>query len=330
MKIRIKFIPNQQKKFLTEVFSKSNYSNDELAFIAKVHPRSFRDWKKEKLTMTLEAAIIFCKKFNLSLPEKKEILIKRWMTSRSQAGRVGGIARFKKYGSLATKEGRRKGGINAMANLKKNGIVPSVKKYDLPKAFSKKLAEFVGIMLGDGGMTSSQCSITLNSEEDKDYIEYVKSLSFSLFREKPKFFKKKDCKAITIYYNGSFLIQYLCKIGLKTGNKVKQQVDVPDWIKKVPSYRISCLRGLMDTDGGVFLHKYIIKDKKYTYKKISFSNRSLPLLFFVKEVLSELGFTPKLIDKVENKKVWLYNQSEVNRYLKKVGSSNKRLLRYGG
>lgn len=84
----------------------------------------------------------------------------------------------------------------------------------------------------------------------------------------------------------------------------------------------------MDTDGGVFIHKYKVNNKTYSYRKINFTNRSLPLLNFVYNTLKEIGFTPKLLDKIENKKVWLYNTSEVARYLDVVGSNNQRLLKY--
>ena len=90
-------------------------------------------------------------------------------------------------------------------------------------------------------------------------------------------------------------------------------------------YSAACLRGLMDTDGGVFLHKYRVNGKIYSYKKICFTNRSVPLLDFVEETLLRLGFNPKKILKVENKKVWLYNSNEVEEYLGLVGTSNQRL-----
>lgn len=326
-KIRLKFLPGNQKKFIDEIYSKSKFSTDKLAKIAKVHPRSFRDWRREKLTMPLKAAVIFCKKFNIILPEDKEIIIARWKKAKEEAGKIGGIAHFKKCGSPATVEGRRKGGIKAIANLKRNGRIPSVKIYRLPEKFSADLAEYVGIMLGDGGITSGQSTITCNSIEDQNYIKFVCSLGKKLFGEEPKCFKKKDCNAITIYYNGSFLVRYFLQIGLKIGNKVKQQVDVPKWIKQVKKYRIACLKGLMDTDGGIFLHKYKVNGRTYTYRKICFSNRSFPLLRFVFETLKELKFTPKIVDKVENKKVWLYNETETKQYLSLVGTHNSRLLK---
>ncbi len=329
MELRLKFIAGQQEKFIQEIREKSHLSIKELAQIAGVHERSFRDWNREKLTMTLKAARLFCVKFGHVLPEKQEALVGRWKKGKEEASRIGGIARFKKHGSPGTEEGRRKGGMKSIANLRKNGIIPRIKIYKTPN-INKDLAEYVGIMLGDGGITSSQCTITLNSIADSDYAKFVCDLAYKLFGEEPKIYKKKDCNAITLYYNGSALVRYFCSIGLKVGNKVKQQVGVPDWVKNSSSYRIACLRGLMDTDGGVFIHKYTVNGKKYRYKKICFSNRSMPLLFFVKETLSQLGFNPKIIDRVENKKVWLYNENEVSRYLNTVGSHNLRLLKFFG
>lgn len=325
--MRIKFHPGEQREFIEKLSLKSGYSTAMLAEIAGVHPRSFRDWKREKLTMTVNACDIFCKTFNLLLPENREKMIERWQIARKEANRKGGLSRFARHGSPGTPEGRSKGGIKSIANLKKNGIFPTVKVYNFPN-FDTALAEYVGIMLGDGGITSGQCTITLNSEADRNYIYFVSDFAKQLFGENPKQFQHKGDKAITLYYNGVSLVKFLVFIGLRIGNKVKQQVDVPDWIKDSPNYRKACLRGLVDTDGGIFLHKYKVAGKEYIYKKMSFSNRSIPLLVFVRNTLQDLGFTPKVIDKVENKKVWLYNQSEVARYLCVVGTHNARLLKH--
>ncbi len=327
--LRIKFLPGQQNEFIERIYMESKLSTKELANIVGIHRRSFSDWRRDKLNMTLFAAELFCKRLNINLPEEKTILIDRWRKAKTEAGRIGGIALFKKHGSPATLEGRRKGGIKTLANLRRNGIIPIFKIYNSP-SFSVELAEYVGIMLGDGGITSGQCAITLNSVADHDYVIFVSLLAEKLFGEAPKTFKRKHDKAIVLYYSGVRLVEFLVKIGLKIGNKVRQQVDVPDWVKNSKKYRIACLRGLMDTDGGVFLHKYKVNLKVYSYRKICFSNRSIPLLIFVKSTLEELGFTAKVIDKVENKKVWLYNTNEVGEYLKKVGTNNPRLLKHGG
>lgn len=327
MEKRIKFLKGEQKKFLDLVQYKSGLSVDCLAEIAKVTPRSFRDWRREKLNMTLRSALEFSLKFGITLPETVENLENRWRIYKSKIGRKGGLVCFKKYGNPSTLEGMRKGGAKTLSILRQRGIIPYPKKYKFPEVYSEELAELVGISLGDGGITTSQFCITLNSEKDKEYGGFVSLLGKNLFGEIPRMNKRRTCNAITLSYNSESLVKYLVGIGLKTGNKVKQQVDVPNWIKLDNSYRIACLRGLMDTDGGVFIHKYEVRGKVYRYKKICFTNRSVPLLRFVKNVLEELGFTPKLITNVENKKVWLYNEQEVKEYREKIGSHNKRLLK---
>ena len=76
--LRIKFLPGKQREFLEKVYRASGLNTDKLAEFVKVHPRSFRDWKREKLTMTLFALELFCEMFKISLPERKESLILRW------------------------------------------------------------------------------------------------------------------------------------------------------------------------------------------------------------------------------------------------------------
>ncbi len=322
---RLKFLPGEQKYFLEIITKKNNFSIKEMAKILKIHPRSFQDWKKEKVHITLLGAKLLSQKYNVELPESEEILVNRWKAYITNANKIGGFARFRKYGVFATQEGRSKGGKEAMRILRQRGIISQRKEY-LKPVYGEKLAEFVGIMLGDGGMTNEQCTITLNSEADREYIQFVCKLCVDLFGKNPKFYKRKNERTAIVYYYGQDLINFLIGIGLKKGNKVKQQVKVPTWILKNKKYKKACLRGLMDTDGGIFVHKYRANNKEYSYNKACFTNRSIPLLYFVRDILRDLHFTPKLIDKVVNKKVWLYNAKEIARYLQVVGSNNFRLF----
>jgi transcriptional regulator with XRE-family HTH domain len=328
MENHLKFLPNQQKYFLKQVSKKSGWSTKKLAKLVNISPRNYRDWKREKINISAGAAKILSYQFNVKLPEKEKTLVTRWKKVRKTASRIGGLACQKKHGCLFTLEQRKKGGKKALFVMRQKGLIPEYKEFNLPKKHNNQLAEFTGILLGDGGLTPWQVHIALNSEADKNYVGFVSSLAKNLFGKKPKIYNHKKIKVIKVYYSGVILIKYLTKIGLKIGNKVKQQVGVPRWIKSSQNCKIACLRGLMDTDGGVFLHKYRVNQKTYIYKKICFTNRSVPLLHFVFTTLKELDLTPKLIDKVENKKVWLYNKNEVEKYLQVVGTHNPRLLKY--
>ena len=230
--------------------------------------------------------------------------------------------------SPGTIEGRRKGGQISQQRRRVNPDYYRKQGCNVAKTFlfpdkSDKLAELFGIILGDGGITSRQLHITLNSVADHKYSIYVKQLIGDLLGECPHVYKRKDAKAVVLVVSGVGLINYLVSNGLLTGNKVVGQVDVPDWIKINQDYSTSCVRGLIDTDGGVFVHKYVSKGKSYSYLKINFTNMSQPLRAFIYTSLEHLGFHPKM---QSFNKVWLYNEKEVLRYFQVIGSSNYRLL----
>ena len=59
---------------------------------------------------------------------------------------------------------------------------------------SEDLAEFIGIMLGDGGLTHFQCTIYLNSQKERSYAKYIKNLIKKLFGYTVKIHKKENEK----------------------------------------------------------------------------------------------------------------------------------------
>lgn len=323
MKRHLKFSSGDQKKFLKKVIVKSGLEPDELASRVGVSARTLRDWKREKFCISEGAFNKFCKWYNIRISNKNE-LIKDWGLLKLTISRKGGLKRYEKYGNFSTPEGRRKGGSKTLKILRIRGVIAPNKNFSFPKHKDSDLAEFVGIMLGDGSLTKFQASITLNSEADKDYIKYVYSLILKLFDDKPTLIKKKDCRAIDLRLSGIKLVKYLIRIGLKVGNKVKQQVDVPIWVKSSQDFSIACLRGLMDTDGCIVKSVHTYKTKKFTYFNPCFANRSKPLLNFVSYTLNDLGLHPS----IAGERIWLYNKAEVQKYFELVGSNNFRLTKF--
>ena len=325
--IRIKFVEGKQKDYLAKVEKMSYLSTDELAKMVGIVGRTFRDWKREKLCMSLKAAKVFNKKFGMKLPDSEVEMIERWRKMREIGLRRGGLNYIKKYGNPATLEGRKKGGLKVLDILRQTGKIPKAKSFLTPDGRSKKLAEFVGIMLGDGSLGESNWSITLNSIEDKQYAKFVVLLVKELFGFIPGVAKRKNANAMVISGSGLKSVKYFRSIGLISGNKVKNQVGVPGWIWENREFSRACLRGLMDTDGGVFKHTYPVNGKKYSYLKLCFSNRSLPLLKFVRDNFKKEQLIPKMVLNDKNKQVWLYNCGEVVDYLRIVGTHNLRLLK---
>ena len=62
--------------------------------------------------------------------------------------------------------------------------------------------------------------------------------------------------------------------------RLVNQVSVPDWISKNPKFKIGCIRGLIDTDGGVFM-------LKTGNINVNLTNGSDPLLDFFENFCKE-------------------------------------------
>jgi hypothetical protein len=325
MKNRYKITKTKQISYLYRVGKISTLSSDQLANVFHISGRTYRDWRRAKFLLPVEAVHTIEKKWDIRFPSSKLRALRAWEKQKVEISKKGARAMLKKYGGFGTPEGRRLGGIRGMATLRSLHKAPPLKIFFRP-AQSVDLAEFTGIMLGDGHVGDRQWSVTLNAVKDKTYAQFCRTLVTQLFHFQPNVLYRASCHVLVIESGGKHFIQYLRSIGLTATNKVKEQIGVPEWISTSRSYSIACLRGLMDTDGGIFIHTYKVNGKKYSYSKLAFVNRSVPLLQFAYTMLKTLGFTPKLIDNVENKRVWLYNQHEVKQYIERIGTHNPRLL----
>lgn len=185
------------------------------------------------------------------------------------------------------------------------------------------LAEFIGIMLGDGGTSSNyQATIAFNMHGDRDYARYIQGVITKLFSISSKLCIREYKSSSYVVVSGISLVEFLEKLGIKKGNKVKNQIGIPKWIFERKEYQSACLRGLFDTDGCVYNHKYKIKGKEYSFVKLAVTSYSEPLRNDVKLIFENLGFSPKLY----KKRVYLYKKREVNRYFETIGTHNPRYL----
>lgn len=314
---RLSFSKGELRRFIEEVQDKLRMSSGELAKLVNVSGRTIRDWKREKFNPSSGSMLELGRLSGIPIPRYK-VLSKYWYITK--AAKLGGRRSYELYGLLGTKETRSKGGKNSWLKRKNNPVL--LKKYTnsiIKPEESIDLAEFIGIMLGDGGLTRYQCIIYLNSDTDIAYAQYIKMLIKRLFDFTPSVYKQNKDRVIRVSVSGVNLVEYLRFKGLNIGDKVHLQVGVPDWIWSQLDYIKACIRGLIDTDGCFALHRYKVNKKEYCYPKICFTNRSEPLLDFVFQGLRKLGFNPKRTYKYS---VWLHNQNDARRYLKEIGTRN--------
>lgn len=323
---RIKFKRVLQFHFFNNVREKLGVNWSKLAKILKVHPRTLSDWRREKYTVSEKVfrKCIELTKSKIEIPPYR-VLPDFW--SIEKAARKGGLVLAEKYGGPGTPEGRRKGGL---ASQQRRRLRPelyqhcNLRKKILEPHNTPEFAELIGIILGDGGINSNyQVVITLHKENDKKYITFVCNLIKKLFGFSPAIYhyhSPKCKKVVGVTASSVTLIEFLLSKGLKKGSKVKHQVGVPDWIKNRIELSRSCLRGLIDTDGGVYYHSHKSHGYQYFNIGLAFTNKSLPLLNFVKNTLLNFGFHPKVSFGGYN--IFLYRESEVLRYSKEIGFSN--------
>lgn len=261
----------------------------------------------------------------IPIPQGIEILEDYW--SAKKYARIGALKRFQLYGSPATPEGRRKGGLTIQRLIRMNpelalqsGIVVRKKIHD-PR-YSFELAEFMGIMLGDGGVTKYQLNIALNSKTDKEYLFYVKNLLEKLFLIQTSVILRKNKIAACIVASGRNLVELVQKYGLKVGDKVRQSVDIPRWILDKNEFSVACLRGLMDTDGSCYLYGHNVNKKRYYNFALCFTNASQALLKSVYAILDRNDYHPCMT----GKRVYVYGKDEIAKYFQKVGTQNSKHL----
>lgn len=214
--------------------------------------------------------------------------------------------------------------INKHPGYGKNGV-SLAKKFPIP-SFSKDLAEFVGIMLGDGGITYNQISVTLGYTTDKKYVPYIRKLIHRLFQVQTSIYRTKVKDAIRIRASGVNLVKNLLILGLVQGNKIKQQLDIPKWIQEKDTYIKACIRGMIDTDGCV--HRKVRRESngiEYRSIGITFCSYSKPLQLSLINLFEVIGFKVA----ISQETIYLCGEKQVKRYIKEIGFSNpKHLKRY--
>ena len=247
-------------------------------------------------------------------------------SSRRNASSKGGFRTQALYGNPGTLEGRRKGGLRSVrvqrARIQCTTHSPTAFQLRnacrIPKR-SALLAEFIGIILGDGCVAPYQVQICFNRKKEQVHKQHICNTVTRLFALHPSVYYRHHENAGYVVVSSIALVEYLTDMGLR-----KYPKRIPQWIMRNPRYGKACVRGLVDTDGSIFLHRYQVNGKRYEYMKLSFDNRSPMLLAGVARILKHAGLSPRM---EPGRKVMLDRQSDVQWYLDNIGSANPVKLR---
>ncbi|MAF35045.1 hypothetical protein CMO91_04335 [Candidatus Woesearchaeota archaeon] len=207
--------------------------------------------------------------------------------------------------------GQRKGGMKSAQHDKSR----------IPDVFSEDFAEFWGVLLGDGCVYRNQNSfcITCSSVQDRQYIlHHLVPLCERLFGLSPKIYFAKHENSIRLVLNSRKIARFLVNLGFPAGEKCNGQLGMPDHFWNKDTLLTACLRGLFDTDGGVFHHPHtgVMLDFTVTHPHLYAQiQRALTKL--------QLGF-----GKSRNR-FQAYGREKAQKFFSRIGSSNPRnIVRY--
>lgn len=188
-------------------------------------------------------------------------------------------------------------------------------------ANSPELAEFIGILIGDGFLgvygRNKMIQITGNKINDRVYYKkFLIPLIKNLFNINPNFYERKDCIRLTIY----------SKILLNSINKLfnfpigkKGEISIPFNLIKTNKCKIALIRGLFDTDGTIYLER-----KKYPIISITTTSKILSSQIFT--LFNDFGFGAYLCKSKTKKKVAykinIFGKEKVLKWKNLIGSSN--------
>lgn len=177
-----------------------------------------------------------------------------------------------------------------------------------------KLAELIGIILGDGHLHKKDNCLTITgSIEDYYYYQKISKIMFRLFNKKAKIRKRNDRNSFYIMIYSKEMMEFLTKIGMIRGNK--KYAKIPKFIFDEEEYLKSFTRGLFDTDGSLKFSKQL-KNKNY-YPRIQFCFKISNFAFEVEKIFLVLGFNySKWIEKNDNRNL-VYYQVSGNKNLEK-------------
>ena len=225
--------------------------------------------------------------------------------------------------------------VDVFENVKRNSVLAvldknwgqkkagekNLKQIKIPKE-SEDFAEFLGVMLGDGHLNMGGIRITGNALEKLHY-DYIKKLIKDLFGLDSRVYISYNSEnTIVLNIYSIELANLLSSHGLAFGNKIKNKSSFPGWVFGDKKFMARILRGLFDTDGGIYQ-----KQKGYKRAIVEFQTDSPSINRDIIRSLSIFGFKPSRANSYLN--IRIQDQEDVHRFFRLIGSSNpKNIVRY--
>jgi len=195
-------------------------------------------------------------------------------------------------------------------------------------------AELIGVILGDGNLSNPKnhyrVGITGDPVKDKEYFEYLQNLIKRVWNKDVPVYHRGRGLRIVINSKSAFST-LVFEYKLPVGDGKSYKVIIPDAIADNWELAKHAIRGIVDTDGSIFLAD---KPGSPNYPSIEISTNSPDLAYQLKGILDQKGFRVANIWQSYSKnnagpsfKVALNGTAQVRKWMEEIGFSNPRKRR---
>lgn len=193
---------------------------------------------------------------------------------------------------------------------------------NLTKINTKKLAELVGILLGDGYLSSStnRMKISFNSKNDKDYINYVERLLAELFDVKPILKQRVNENTAELYIFKRDVIGFLINnVGIRVSPKWNNATIPSKFLSSKLDLQV--LRGYFDTDGCLVT----TNNNNTIYPRLEMKISPSPMQKQFMDILKKYKFSFGVYQIGNGKvRIQLNGKTQLEKWIELVGFSNKK------
>ncbi len=199
-------------------------------------------------------------------------------------------------------------------------VIPSLKKGSpkIPQKITPELAEFIGVLLGDGNINKKETQITIaGGTIDGTYLyHHVPTIIKKLF-SKESTTKRLKGEGVQCRFSSKEVCNYLTRES-KLIAVDKKKCGIPQELFRETRLLKPCIRGLIDTDGG--LHRHHQKNCQ-----LVFTNKSFTLIESLEKGFKKLSYAPKRSYEKNRDiyKLYLFDK-DVRRYFKEIGFNNPK------
>jgi len=183
----------------------------------------------------------------------------------------------------------------------------------------KDLAEFIGILLGDGYISRkyNRIKISCNSNEI-EYINYIKNLIISLFNYRPIIKKRKNENTIDLFIFNKKIINFIIdEVGLNESPKWNHAV-IPKFYLK---HDKEIIRGYFDTDGCLT----IANNNGLRYPRIEMKIMPSPMQEQFLTILKKYNFRYGAYNLDKGKiRVQINGKTQLAKWKNLIGSNNQK------